>query len=46
MGDLANNIIRRMVQKKVPGTVAISPFGPNMRSIIINVDRKNSSPIT
>ncbi|HEU5409374.1 MAG TPA: efflux RND transporter permease subunit, partial [Nitrospira sp.] len=38
MGDLANNIIRPLVQKKVPGTVAISPFGPNMRSIIINVD--------
>src|SRR5438067_2057330 len=30
MGDL--------VQKNVPGTVAISPFGPNMRSIIISVD--------
>ncbi len=38
MGDLANNIIRPLVQKMVPGTVAISPFGPNMRSIIINVD--------
>ena len=38
MGDLAQNIIRPLVQKYVPGTVAISPFGPNMRSIIINVD--------
>ncbi|HEX7449020.1 MAG TPA: efflux RND transporter permease subunit [Pirellulales bacterium] len=38
MGDLANNIIRPLVQKKVPGTVAISPFGPNMRSIVINVN--------
>ena len=38
MGDLAQNIIRPLVQKNVPGTVAISPFGPNMRSIIINVD--------
>ena len=38
MGDLAQNIIRPLVQKFVPGTVAISPFGPNMRSIIINVD--------
>jgi multidrug efflux pump subunit AcrB len=38
MGDLANNIIRPLVQKNVPGTVAISPFGPNMRSIIINID--------
>ena len=32
------NIIRPLVQKSVPGTVAISPFGPNMRSIVINVN--------
>jgi multidrug efflux pump subunit AcrB len=38
LGDLAQNIIRPLVQKFVPGTVAISPFGPNMRSIIINID--------
>jgi multidrug efflux pump subunit AcrB len=38
MGDLAQNIIRPLVQKYVPGTVAISPFGPNMRSIIVSVD--------
>ena len=38
MGDLAQNIMRPLVQKYVPGTVAISPFGPNMRSIVINVD--------
>ena len=38
MGDYAQNVIRPLVQKYVPGTVAISPFGPNMRSIIINVD--------
>lgn len=38
IGDLAQNIVRPLVQKNVPGTVAISPFGPNMRSIIINVD--------
>jgi multidrug efflux pump subunit AcrB len=38
MGDLAQNVIRPLVQKFVPGTVAISPFGPNMRSIVINVD--------
>jgi multidrug efflux pump subunit AcrB len=38
MGDLAQNVIRPLVQKHVPGTVAISPFGPNMRSIVINVD--------
>jgi multidrug efflux pump subunit AcrB len=38
MGDYAQNIIRPLVQKFVPGTVAVSPFGPNMRSIVINVD--------
>ncbi len=38
MGDLAQNVIRPLVQKNVPGTVAISPFGPNMRSIIVSVD--------
>ncbi len=38
LGDWAQNLIRPQVQKNVPGTVAISPFGPNMRSIIINVD--------
>jgi multidrug efflux pump subunit AcrB len=38
LGDLAQNVIRPLVQKYVPGTVAISPFGPNMRSIVIEVD--------
>src|SRR5271157_1995255 len=38
MGDLAQNIIRPLVQKYVPGTVAISPFGPNMRSILVNIN--------
>src|SRR4051794_27021838 len=38
MGDLAQNVIRPLVQANVPGTVAISPFGPNMRSILVNVD--------
>src|SRR6516165_10303464 len=38
MGDLAQNVVRPLVQKNVPGTVAISPFGPNMRSIVVNVD--------
>src|SRR5271168_3355735 len=38
MGDLAQNIVRPLVQQNVPGTVAISPFGPNMRSIVVNVD--------
>src|SRR5262245_35261581 len=37
MGDLAQNVIRPLVQKNVPGTAAISPFVPNMQSIIINV---------
>ena len=38
MGDLAQNVIRPLVQQYVPGTVAVSPFGPNMRSILVNVD--------
>lgn len=38
MGDLAQNVVRPLVQKNVPGTVAISPFGPNMRSIVVNID--------
>src|SRR5579872_3244955 len=38
LGDWAQNLIRPQVQKNVPGTVAISPFGPNMRSIIVRVD--------
>ena len=38
MGDLAQNILRPLVQANVPGTVAVSPFGPNMRSILVNVD--------
>jgi len=38
MGDLAQNIIRPLVQKNVPGTVAISPFGPNMRSILVRIN--------
>ncbi len=38
LGDWAQNLIRPQVQKYVPGTVAISPFGPNMRSIVIRVD--------
>ena len=38
LGDWAQNLIRPQVQKYVPGTVAISPFGPNMRSIVIRID--------
>jgi multidrug efflux pump subunit AcrB len=50
MGDLAQNVVRPLVQKYVPGTVAISPFGPNMRSIVVNVDphklrKYNLSPL-
>ena len=38
VADWRQNIIRPLVQKNVPGTVAISPFGPNMRSIIVKCD--------
>jgi multidrug efflux pump subunit AcrB len=38
IGDLAQNVIRPLVQKFVAGTVAISPFGPNMRSIMVNIE--------
>ncbi len=38
VGDLANNYIRPLVQKNVPGTIGTPPFGPNARSILVNVD--------
>jgi multidrug efflux pump subunit AcrB len=38
LGDIAQNILRPLVQANVPGTVAVSPFGPNVRSILVNVD--------
>jgi multidrug efflux pump subunit AcrB len=38
LGDWAQNLVRPQVQKNVPGTVAISPFGPNMRSIVVTVN--------
>ncbi len=38
LGDWAQNLVRPQVQKNVPGTVAISPFGPNMRSIVVYVN--------
>lgn len=38
LGDLAQNVIRPLVQANVPGTVAVSPFGPNVRSITVEVD--------
>jgi multidrug efflux pump subunit AcrB len=38
VADYAQNIIRPLVQQNVPGTVAISPIGPNARSILVRVD--------
>ena len=38
LGDWAQNLVRAQVQKNVPGTVAVSPFGPNMRSIVVRVN--------
>ena len=38
VADYAQNIIRPLVQQNVPGTVAVSPFGPNARTILVNVD--------
>lgn len=38
VADIAQNVIRPLVQSNVPGTVAVSPFGPNQRSILLNVD--------
>jgi len=38
VADYAQNIIRPLVQQNVPGTVAVSPIGPNARSILVRVD--------
>jgi multidrug efflux pump subunit AcrB len=38
VADYAQNIIRPLVQQNVQGTVAVSPIGPNARSILVNVD--------
>lgn len=38
VADYAQNVIRPLVQANVPGTVAVSPFGPNARTILVNVD--------
>jgi multidrug efflux pump subunit AcrB len=38
IGDLAQNRIRALVQARVPGTVATSPFGTNIRSIVVRID--------
>ena len=49
VADYAQNVVRPLVQANVPGTVAVSPFGPNVRTILIKVDPDklqtyNSSP--
>jgi len=38
VGDYAQNFIRPLVQKYVPGTIGTPPFGPNVRSILVNVN--------
>ena len=38
VADLAQNIVRPLVLQNVPGTVAVSPFGPNVRSILVKCD--------
>src|SRR5262245_30650727 len=38
VADYAQNVIRPLVQQAVPGTVAVSPFGPNARTILVNLD--------
>lgn len=38
LADLAQQRIRPLLQANVPGTVATSPFGSNIRSIVVNVD--------
>jgi multidrug efflux pump subunit AcrB len=38
IADLAQNRIRALVQARVPGTVATSPFGSNIRSIVVRTE--------
>lgn len=38
VADYAQNIIRPQIQANVPGTLAVSPFGPNIRTILVEVD--------
>lgn len=38
LADLAQQRIRPLLQANVPGTVGTSPFGANVRAIVINVD--------
>jgi multidrug efflux pump subunit AcrB len=38
LADMAQQRVRPLLQGNVPGTVGTSPFGSNVRSIVINVD--------
>ncbi len=38
VGDYAQNYIRPLVQKYVPGTIGTPPFGPNARSILVKAN--------
>ncbi len=38
LADLAQQRIRPLLQTQVPGTVGTSPFGSNVRSIVVRVD--------
>ncbi len=38
VADYAQNIVRPSISANVPGTVAVSPFGPNVRSILVKCD--------
>lgn len=38
VADYAQNVVRPLVQSNVPGTVAVSPFGPNVRTILLKLD--------
>lgn len=40
VADFAQNIVRPAVSANVPGTVAVSPFGPNIRTILVKCDPK------
>src|SRR5262245_27997727 len=40
VADYAQNIVRPAISANVPGTVAVSPFGPNVRTILIKCDPK------
>ncbi|HTU88602.1 MAG TPA: efflux RND transporter permease subunit [Gemmataceae bacterium] len=39
LADLAEYNVRPLIQTEVPGTVGTSPFGANLRSIVITVDQ-------